>query len=79
MLDEILVDFKDFSKEVIKGKTYLERKKIFWQCYAVNPTMQEVNNMPLDEMIKYVKETDEFYEQDKKYIDACLALIKEME
>ena len=78
MLDEIYVDFKDFSKEVIKGKTYKERKTIFWRCYAANPKEEDISKLSLNDMVNYIQDTDEYYEQDKKYVDACVALIKEM-
>ena len=77
MLEEIQVDFKDFSKEVIKGETYQERKEIFWRCYASNPKKEEVEKMSLTDMVNYIKETDEYYNLDKRYVDACVALIKE--
>lgn len=79
MLEEIYTSFEDFSKIVIKGKTYNERKKLFWRCYAANPKKEEVINMPLADMVEYIKETDEFWDKDKKHIDACVALIKELE
>ena len=72
-------DFSEFSNEVIKGKTYRERKEIFWRCYASNPKKSEVDTLSLDDMVDYIAMTDEFYEEDKKYIDACVALIKEVE
>jgi hypothetical protein len=77
MLEEIEVDFSDFSKEVIKGETYQERKEIFWRCYAVNPKKEDIEKMSLTDMVNYIKETDEYYNLDKKYVDACVALIKE--
>jgi len=78
-LKEIYCDFSDFSKEVIKGKTYNERKEIFWRCYASNPTKKDVERLSLDDMVNYIEMTDDYYEEDKKYIDACVALIKEVE
>ena len=79
MLEEIHCDFKDFSKEVIKGKTYEERKEIFWRCYASNPKKEDLTKLSLTDIVNYIKETDEFYNEDKKYIDACIALIRELE
>lgn len=77
MLEEIHVDFSDFSKIVIEGETYQERKELFWRCYAVNPKKEEVEKLSLKDMVNYIKETDTFYRDDKKYVDACVALIKE--
>ena len=79
LLEEIYCDFSEFSNEVIKGKTYKERKEIFWRCYANNPKKSEVDTLSLDDMVDYIAMTDDFYEEDKKYIDACVALIKEVE
>ena len=77
MLEEIHCDFSDFSKEVIKGNTYDERKEILWRCYASNPTKEDLEKMTLEDIINYIRETDEFWLDDKKYVDACVALIKE--
>lgn len=79
LLEEIYCDFSEFSNEVIKGKTYKERKEIFWRCYANNPKKSDIDILSLDDMVDYIAMTDEFYEEDKKYIDACVALIKEVE
>lgn len=77
MLEEINADFSDFSKIVIEGETYQERKELFWRCYAVNPKKEEVERLSLKDMVNYIKDTDTFYKDDKKYVDACVALIKE--
>lgn len=77
MLEEIHVSFEDFSKEVIKGETYEERKEILWRCYASNPTKDDLKRMSLEDIIDYIRETDEFWNFDKKYVDACVALIRE--
>ena len=79
LLEEIYCDFSEFSNEVIKGKTYRERKEIFWRCYANNPKKSDIDILSLDDMVDYIAMTDDFYEEDKKYIDACVALIKEVE
>ena len=79
MLEEIHTSFEDFSKEVIKGKSYMERKEIFWRCYAANPKKIEVEKMSLKDMVDYIRETDSYYKDDKKYVNACVALIKEYE
>lgn len=78
-LSEIYCDFSEFSNEVIKGKTYKERKEIFWRCYANNPKKSDIDRLSLDDMVDYIAMTDEYYKEDKKYIDACVALIKEAE
>ena len=77
-LEEIYCDFSEFSNEVIKGKTYRERKEILWRCYASNPKKSEVDRLSLDDMVNYIATTDDYYEEDKKYINACVALIKEV-
>lgn len=79
MLEEIHAEFKDFSEIVKEGKTYEERKELFWRCYAVNPKKEEIEKMSLSDMVDYIKDTDQFYEDDKKYIDKCIKLIEEME
>ena len=79
MLDEIYVSVSEFPKEIAKGKTYTERKEILWRCYASNPKKEDIDNLSLQDMIDYIKDTDEFYEDDKKYIDECVRLIEEVE
>ncbi len=77
ILEEIHAGFEDFPKIVKEGKTYEERKELFWRCYAVNPKKEEVKNLTLEEMVDYIEETDQFYEDDKKYVEECIKLIKE--
>ena len=77
-LEEIYCDISEFSNEVIKGKTYRERKEILWRCYATNPKKSDIDRLSLDDMVNYIATTDDYYEEDKKYIDACVALIKEV-
>lgn len=79
MLKEIHVGIEDYEEIVKEGKTYLERKELFWRCYAVNPKKEEIEKMSLSDMVDYIKDTDQFYEDDKKYIDKCIKLIEEME
>ena len=79
LLEEIYCDFSEFSNYVIKGNTYKERKEIFWRCYANNPKKSDIDRLSLDDMVDYIAMTDEYYKEDKKYIDACVALIKEAE
>lgn len=79
MLNEIHVGIEDYEGIVKEGKTYLERKELFWRCYAVNPKKEEIERMSLSDMVDYIKDTDQFYEYDKKYIDKCIKLIEEME
>ena len=78
MLNEIHVGFSDFPSIVAQGKTYRERKELFWRCYAVNPKKEEIDKLSLQDMIDYIKETDEFYNEDKLYIDMCVKLIEEV-
>lgn len=79
MLEEIYASFEDYEDIVKQGKTYLERKELFWRCYACDPKQEEIENMSLQDMVDYIKETDQLYDYDKKYVDKCIELIKEME
>lgn len=79
LLEEIHCGFEDFPFFVRKGKTYKERKEIFWRCYAVNPKKEEIDKLSLQDMVDYIKETDTFWDDDKRYVNTCIKLIKEFE
>ena len=79
MLQSIVVDIQDYPEIVAQGKTFKERKQLLWCCYAVYPKIGEIDKLSLEEMIDYIKETDEFYSIDKPYIDKCVELIAEFQ
>ena len=79
MLESIIVDIQEFPNIVAEGKTFKERKELLWRCYAVWPKIEEIDKLSLEEMIDYIKETDEFYSIDKPYIDKCVELIAEFQ
>ena len=77
-LEEIYVDIEQFPRVVMRGKSYNERKELLWRCYASNPKKSEVEKMSLEDMIDYIKDTDEFWFKDYIYINYCVELINEL-
>ena len=77
-LEEIYVDIKQFPIVVMRGKSYNERKELLWRCYASNPKKSEVEKMSVEDMINYIKNTDEFWSEDYIYINSCVELINEL-
>lgn len=77
-LEEIYVDIEKFPRVVMRGKSYNERKELLWRCYASNPKKSEVEKMSLEDMIDYIKDTDEFWYEDYIYINSCVELINEL-
>ena len=77
-LDEIYVDIEKFPRVVMRGKSYNERKELLWRCYASNPKKSEVEKMSLEDMIDYIKDTDDFWYEDYIYINSCVELINEL-
>lgn len=77
-LEEIYVDIEKFPRVVMRGKSYNERKELLWRCYASNPKKSEVEKMSLEDMIDYIKDTDDFWYEDYIYINSCVELINEL-
>ena len=77
-LEEIYVDIEQFPRVVMRGKSYNERKELLWRCYASNPKKSEVEKMSVEDMIDYIKDTDEFWYEDYIYINSCVELINEL-
>lgn len=74
---EIYADFSEFPNLVQIGTTMQERLQILIMCYYVNPTLKELQTLDLETVISYIQETDEYWENDKKYIQKCIDLITE--
>lgn len=78
MLEEIYVAYEDYPIIIKQGKTQKERKELFWRCYACNPKKEEVENMSVEDMVEYIKDTDPFFNYYKSIIEKCVELIKEV-
>lgn len=72
---EVHADFSDFPR-IIRSIDKNSRLKAFMMLYMSNPKISELNSWNLDKLIDYIKETDTYYDKDKKYIDMCISLIK---
>ena len=73
---EIYADFSEFSKYVEIGITPKEKLQIFIMLYVATPTLNELENWTLRHLLDYIKETDEYWEEDLIYINDCKNLIK---
>lgn len=73
---DIYVDIKLFPRLVELGCNYNERLAILKMCYLVNCSIRDLKDMTLKELILYMKETNEFYEEDKEYLNLCVELIR---
>lgn len=76
---EIYASVKDYSKYVKCGKTYKERLQIFMMLYMYCPTLEELENWTLKQLLDYIKETNDYYDLDKKYINQCVRLVNKGE
>lgn len=75
----IFVGTEEYKDYVKLGRNSKERLQILIMCYVNNPKVEELNNWSLDDLLEYIKETDdeEFYEQDMVEIRKCIDLINE--
>lgn len=62
---DIEVGIEEFIDYVKQGKTPKEKLQIFIMCYVNNPSYGELANWELTDLMDYIKETDEFYENYK--------------
>ncbi len=74
---EIYADVSEFPEIVSLGATYKERLQILIMLYYVNPTLKEIRKLDIEQVFDYIKETNEYYERDKKYFKECMYLITE--
>lgn len=77
----LYVGIENYKDCVKLGRNTKERLQILIMCYVNNPTIDELLNWTLNDLLEYIKETDdeEFYEQDMVEINKCIELIKEKE
>ena len=68
---EIESDFSDFIHYIKIGKTQKEKLQIFIMLYVVNVNLNELLNWDLITLLNYIKETDEFFVEDRNIIYQC--------
>ena len=71
---EVEADFKDFP-EILSKLNKEDRLKGLMMLYMSNPKPEELNSWDLDKLLSYIEETDEYFNEDKEYIDKCINLI----
>lgn len=74
----LMVGVQDWELYVKFGTTKKERLQILIMCYVANPKLEELNNWTINDLLNYIKETDEYYEKDKEMIERCVNLINEL-
>ena len=75
----IITDFKNFPTIIYIGKTRSERLQLLVMCYYHNPRLKELQNATLDNVLEYIKNTDEYFERDEGIISKCVDLINEVQ
>ena len=73
---EIETGFEDFHKYVDLGNTKKECLQIFMMCYMSNPTLEELEEWTLQDILNYIEETDEYYKEDLEHIIKCVKIIE---
>lgn len=68
---EIEVSINDYINYINLGKTQKEKLQIFMMCYMSKPTVEELENWSLYDLINYIKETDTEFASDKDVIYQC--------
>lgn len=71
---EVEASFKDFP-EILSKLNKEDRLKGLMMLYMSNPKPEELNSWDLDKLLSYIEETDEYFNEDKEYIDKCINLI----
>lgn len=74
----LMVGVQSWELYVKFGTTKKERLQILIMCYVANPKLEELNNWTINDLLNYIKETDEYYEKDKEIIERCVNLINEL-
>lgn len=74
----IYVGVEEYKDIVKLGRNEKEKLQLLIMCYVNNPTIEELNNWTLNDLLEYIKETDdeEFYEQDMVEIRKCIKIIE---
>lgn len=74
----IYVGVEEYKDIVKLGRNGKEKLQLLIMCYVNNPTIEELNNWTLNDLLEYIKETDdeEFYEQDMVEIRKCIKIIE---
>ena len=77
---DIYTSIKEYKNYVKLGRNKKERLQILIMCYVDKPTIDELNDWSLNDLLYYIKETDDidFYEEDMIEINKCVDLINEM-
>lgn len=70
----IYIDMADMPSKLREYEGNEERKQILYRMYCVNPDRQEMCNISLKELIDYIIETDQYWEQDRYIVRECARL-----
>lgn len=76
---DIFTSIKEYQNYVKLGRNKKERLQILIMCYVDKPTIKELNDWSLNDLLEYIRETDDidFYEDDMIEIKKCIDLIEQ--
>ncbi len=74
---EIYADMSEFPEIVWLGETYKERLQILVMLYYHEPKLKELKETDIEQLFNYIKETDEYWEKDRKIFEKCMYIITE--
>lgn len=72
---EIQIGYDEYMDYVKIGRTPKEQLKILMMCYMANPKLEELKTWDLKQIIDYIVETDECFEEYKVYLDEICKFI----
>lgn len=76
---EVEAGIKDFKSYIAFGGTRKERLQIFMMLYMAHPTLKELKEWTLDNLLDYINDTDDKLAQDWDYIEDCKNTVLEVE
>lgn len=71
---DIYIDMADMPSKLREYEGNELRKNIFYRMYCVNPRRDEMEKMTLQELVDYIYETDQYWEQDRYIVRECARL-----
>lgn len=74
---DIYASIEEFPRLVRLGYCYDDRLAILKMLYLNNCSLDDLLDMSLTALIRYIEETDDCYKDDKKYFDECINEINE--
>lgn len=71
---EIYVGVTDMPSRLRQHEGNEKRKELLYRMYCSNPNREEMRRITLEELINYIRETDEYWEDEKYIFKECARL-----